>query len=71
MPDPGLEINGGRSPRPLDKGEGGRAQSPKKFFSALRASVWSKNKRGPAPLDPPLIAVRLYSQQVVYRVPNM
>ena len=43
MPDPDLEIRvGGRSSRPLDKGVGRR--SPKKNFSALRASVWSKNK---------------------------
>jgi len=28
--------------------------SQKKFFSALRASVWSKNKGGP-PLDPTLV----------------
>ena len=27
---------------PLDKGGGG--QSPQKFFSAIRASVWSKKK---------------------------
>ena len=46
-------------PRPSDK-EGGHpdpeireAWSPKKLFSALWASVWSKNKGGP-PLDPPL-----------------
>ena len=43
MPDPDLEIRvGGRSSRPLDK-RGGR-RSPKKNFSALRASVWSKTK---------------------------
>ena len=35
--------------RPLDKGVGvgevgGEARSPKKIFSALRASVWTKNK---------------------------
>ena len=43
MPDPDLEIRvGGRSSRPLDKGGGRR--SPQKNFSALRASVWSKNK---------------------------
>ena len=34
--------------RPLDKGGvgwvGGEARSPKKIFSALRASVWTKNK---------------------------
>ena len=51
-----LRQVGARSSRPLDK-EGTR--SPKKIFSALRPSVWSKNKRGPgsprAPrLDPPL-----------------
>ena len=45
MPDPDLEIRvGGRSFRPLDKGGGRR--SPQKNFSALRASVWSKNKGG-------------------------
>ena len=49
MPDPDLKI----------RGWGGR--SPKKFFWALRASVWSKNKgdgdRAPwaPPLDPPLL----------------
>ena len=31
----------------------------KQFFSALQASVWSKNKRGwGAPLDPPLRVVK-------------
>ena len=45
MPDPDLEVGGG--------------QSPKKNFSALQASVWSKNKEGGgppwvSPLDPPL-----------------
>ena len=34
-------VGGGQSSRPWDKREG-RAQ--KKFFSALQASVWSKNK---------------------------
>ena len=33
--------------RPLDKGG---QYSPKRFFSALRASVWSKNKGSPSPL---------------------
>ena len=42
VPEPDLEIRGGRSSRPLDKGGG--AQSPKKILSALRTSVWSKNK---------------------------
>ena len=31
---------------------GGRSQ--KEFFSALRASVWSKNKGGRVPRAPPL-----------------
>ena len=47
VPDPDLEISGvGRSSRPLDKGGGGRGIVPPIFFSALRASVWSKNKGG-------------------------
>ena len=55
MVDPDLEIRGkggGRSSRPLDKVGGGR--SPKKFFSALRASVSSRNKvgQGPSPGSP-------------------
>ena len=54
MPDPYLEMGGGGG------GRWRRAQSPKKFFSDLRASVWSKNKEGGRPppqaprLDPPL-----------------
>ena len=49
--DPDLHIRGGggvveRSSRPWDRGWG---QASKKFFSALRASFWSKNKGGPAP----------------------
>ena len=48
MPDPDPEMGGG----------GGGA--PQKAFSALRASIWSKIKRGRGrgsrapPLDPPL-----------------
>ena len=42
------------------KGGGGGGRGPKKFFSAPRASVWSKNKGGgraarAPPLDPPLL----------------
>ena len=48
-PNP-LQIRGGG----LD---GGR--SAKKFFSALGASFWSKNKGGP-PLDPPLPLLRVF-----------
>ena len=49
VPDPDLEIRGGgQSSRPLGKGGGGGGgRSPEKFFLALRASVWSKTKRGP------------------------
>ena len=39
VPDPDLEIKGGGG-----VGGGKRRRSPKKLFSALRASVWSKNK---------------------------
>ena len=57
LPDPGLEIRRGSVIHTL--GKGGR-RSPKKFFSTLRASVWSRNKRGTQvprapPLDPQLI----------------
>ena len=46
MPHPDLEIRGGDShPEPLIRGGG----SPKKIFSALWASVWSKNRRGSRP----------------------
>ena len=57
LPDPGLEIRRGSVIHTLRKG--GR-RSPKTFFSTLRASVWSRNKRGTRvprapPLDPQLI----------------
>ena len=60
MADPDLQITGGGGvhPRPeIREGEGGRP--PKKIFSALRASFWSKNKGGSRapPLDPPLDTV--------------
>ena len=50
VPDPDLEIRWGRSahPDPYIRGE----RSLKKFFSALRASVWSKNRRGRPPRGP-------------------
>ena len=40
--DPDLQIRGAGHPDPEIRGEAG--WSPKKFFSALQASVWSKNK---------------------------
>ena len=58
MADPDLQIRevggGGGEGHPDPEIRG--AQSLKNFFSALRASVWSKNKRGGgSPLDPPLV----------------
>ena len=43
VPDLDLEIKGAPVIQTLGKGA---ARSPKEFFSALRASVWSKNKEG-------------------------
>ena len=42
VPDPDLEIRRGRSSRLLERGGWGAVS--KKIFSALQASVWSKNK---------------------------
>ena len=48
LADPDLQIGGGgRSSRTSDKGGGA-------VFSALRATVWSKNKGGRVPRAPPL-----------------
>ena len=54
VPDRDLEIRGAPShPDPLMGGGGGAVS--KKFFFALRASVWSKNKGdpglGPSPIS--------------------
>ena len=54
--DPDLEIRESWSSRPLDKG----APVSKQNFSALRVSVWSKNKGGLAPRAPPLDPPMLY-----------
>ena len=56
--DPDIQIRGGGGGcQPDPEIRGGGARSPKKFYSALRASVWSKNKGRsggePPPLDPP------------------
>ena len=58
--------------RPSDKGGGGGGMHPnpeirggavsKKVFSALQASVWSKNKGGGVPLDRPLICIARRSE---------
>ena len=60
VPDPDLEISGvGRSSRPLDKEKrGGRGGGPPNFFSALRASVWSKNNGGRG--RPPRCCISLF-----------
>ena len=52
VPDTVLEIRDwGQSSKPLEKGGWGRSpKNSKKFFSALRALVWSKNKGEPGPL---------------------
>ena len=50
MRDPDLQIRGGPGhPDPEIRGGG---WSPKKYFLALWASVWSKNKRGGCPPGP-------------------
>ena len=49
--DPDLQIRGGGGAGHLDPEIRG-SSSPKKFFPALWASVWSKNKRGAAPPGP-------------------
>ena len=50
MADPDLQIRRGGHPSP----EKGGGVGLKKNFSALQASVWSKNKGGPGPLGPSL-----------------
>ena len=65
--DSDLQIRGGeQSSRPWDMGGGARSQ--KKKISALRTSVWSKNKGGGVgprapPLDPPFRNKRSFSDQ--------
>ena len=48
LADPGLQIRGGGrvGDGHLDPEIGGPGLKKKKFFSALRASVWFKNKGG-------------------------
>ena len=53
MVDPDLRIRRGGGEGPVIQIlRWGRVRSPKKFFSALRATVWSKNRGGgpPGPL---------------------
>ena len=54
--DPHFQIRGGGHPDPEIRGRAGLI-----FFPALRASVWSKNKGGPAPRAPPLDAPLLFT----------
>ena len=49
MADPELQIRGGGGGHPDPEIRGG---SPKKFFSALWASFWLKNKGGAGPPGP-------------------
>ena len=49
MADPDLEIRGA-----VIQTLGGGGGLPKNFFSALRASVWSRNKGVPGPPGPSL-----------------
>ena len=53
MADPDLQISG-ESGHPNPEISGGRGDRSQNFFSALLASVWSKNKRGRCPRVPPL-----------------
>ena len=62
--DPDLQIRG--SDPAMREGWGTR--SPKKFFSAPQASVWSKNKGGPLPL--PWIRHCMGLEWDLARVPN-
>ena len=67
VPDTDLEIRGARSFRPLDKGGGGVSII---FFSALRASVWSENKRcpgSPAPFPGSVSVISLSLKYQFYR----
>ena len=57
VPDPDLEITGGRSSRPLDKGGG---QPPQKIFPPFGPQFGLKISGAP-PLDPPL-----YCKYIVY-----
>ena len=50
--DPDLQIRKGRVPGHPDPDIRGDPGSPKNYFLALRASVWSKNMEGPGPLGP-------------------
>ena len=51
MPNPDLEITGWPGhPDPEIRKRGGGRHGLQKFFSALGASVWSKNKEGARPL---------------------
>ena len=48
--DPDRQIRGWPGLPDPEMREGWGTWSQKKFFSALQASVWSKNKGGPRPL---------------------
>ena len=69
--------------RPSEKGGGGGVihtrieggPGLKNFFSALRASVWSKNKReagpaGPSPMDAPLAPCKVIKDTLGFWIPR-
>ena len=67
MPDPDLEIKGGAGGKGGHLDPENRGPGLQIFVSALRTSVWSKNKGGVEetgvagplpPLDPPLLIVQ-------------
>ena len=71
MADPDLQITGGRgggagcgSSRSWDK-RGGGGLNKTIFFSALQASVWSKNKRGPGPPGPFPGSATVYKHRLI------
>ena len=71
VPDPDFEIRlggwgGGDHPDPSIRG--GRDWSPKKFFSAFRASVWSKNRGGRGGPAGPLPWIRQFVNLESYLV---
>ena len=78
MANPDLQIREGPGhPDPEIMGRGGGEEgclSPKKIFSALRASVWSNNKEGgraPRPLPSPGSATAFVNRRYMKGVPSL
>ena len=73
--NPDLQIREGPGhpdPEIMGRGEEG-CLSPKKIFSALRASVWSNNKGGaaPRPLPSPGSATAFVNRRYMKGVPSL